>query len=126
MRAALRAGADGYALKQSTSAELLLAVRKVMESHQYLDAQIASKVIAGYLGRKGAAVSDSSLDKLSPREREVLHLVAEGYRSRQVAELLCLSIKTVEKHRASLMRKLGCHSPSALTRYAIEKGLAGR
>ena len=126
VRAALRAGADGYVLKQSTSAELLLAVRKVMEGHQYLDAQIAPKVIAGYLGRQGPSVSESSLDKLSPREREVLHLVAEGYRSRQIAELLCLSIKTVEKHRASLMRKLGCHSPSALTRYAIEKGLVRR
>ena len=126
LRAALRAGADGYVLKESTSAELLLAVRKVMGGHQYLDAQLSSKVIAGYLGRQTVSGSESSLEMLTPREREVLHLVAEGHRTRQIAKFLCISIKTVEKHRASLMRKLDCHSPSALTAYAIEKGLVSR
>ncbi len=119
---ALQAGADGYVLKDSTSAELLLAVRSVLGGERYLGPAIASKVISGYLG-KDAPAAHSSFTDLTTREREVLKLIAEGYRNREIAEYLCISPKTVEKHRASLMDKLDLRTVPALTAYALEKGL---
>jgi len=119
---ALQAGADGYVLKDSTSAELLLAVRSVLNGERYLAPAIASKVINGYLG-KDSATPHVSFGDLTTREREVLKLIAEGYRNREIGEYLCISPKTVEKHRANLMDKLGLHSVPALTAYALEKGL---
>lgn len=125
--AALEAGADGYVLKESTSAELLMAVRSVLEGERYLSAPVATRVVNSFLvTREAAPVSRSSFDELSPREREILKLIAEGYRSRQISEFLCISIKTVEKHRANLMQKLSLRSISALTSFAIEKGLVNR
>jgi len=119
----LRAGADGYILKDATHDELRVAIRSVLNGKSYLSPDISGKVIHGYLGTGNAANVGSTWDTLTHREREVLKLVAEGHPNKYIAEYLCLSIKTVEKHRSNLMKKLDLHNASTLTSYAIEKGL---
>lgn len=121
--ASLRAGADGYVLKDSTQAELSLAIRTVLAGNNYLSPAISGKVISGYLDSKTGLKEKSALDSLTQREREVLKLIAEDYRNKEIAEFLCISLKTVEKHRDNLMKKLDLHSASALTAFAIEHGL---
>lgn len=121
--ASLRAGADGYVLKDSTHAELAMAIRTVLAGNSYLSPGISGKVISGYLdGRKGLK-EKSAFETLTQREREVLKLVAEDYKNKDIADCLCISLKTVEKHRDNLMKKLDLHSASALTAFAIEHGL---
>lgn len=119
----LRAGADGYILKDATHDELRIAVRSVLNGKTYLSPDISSKVINGYLGTGNAAAGVSPWDTLTHREREVLKLVAEGHPNKYIADYYCLSVKTVEKHRSNLMKKLDLHNASTLTAYAIEKGL---
>jgi DNA-binding NarL/FixJ family response regulator len=119
----LRAGADGYILKDATHDELRVAIRSVLNGKTYLSPDISGKVIHGYLGIGKAANVGSTWDTLTHREREVLKLVAEGHPNKYIADYLCLSIKTVEKHRSNLMKKLDLHNASTLTSYAIEKGL---
>lgn len=119
----LRAGADGYILKDATHDELRVAIRSVLNGKTYLSPDISGKVIHGYLGTGKAAHVGSAWDTLTHREREVLKLVAEGHPNKYIADYLCLSIKTVEKHRSNLMKKLNLHNASTLTTYAIEKGL---
>ena len=124
--AALEAGADGYVLKDATRNELLTAIKNVIVDRPYLSPGVSKTVIEGYLqGTKGIE-PQGRFGKLSPREKEVLKLVAEGYKNRETAELLYLSIKTVEKHRANLMKKLDLHNAAELTGYAIEKGIVTR
>jgi DNA-binding NarL/FixJ family response regulator len=119
----LRAGADGYILKDATHDELRVAIRSVLNGKTYLSPDISGKVIHGYLGTGKTAHVGSNWDMLTHREREVLKLVAEGHPNKYIADYLCLSIKTVEKHRSNLMKKLDLHNASMLTSYAIEKGL---
>jgi len=120
---ALRAGTDGYILKDATHDELRVAVRSVLNGKTYLSPDISDKVINVYLGNDNQPNSTSTWDTLTHREREVLKLVAEGHPNRFIADFLCLSVKTVEKHRSNLMKKLDLHNASTLTAYAIEKGL---
>jgi DNA-binding NarL/FixJ family response regulator len=124
--ATLKAGADGYALKDSTQGELLMAVKRVLQGKRYLSPGISARVIDGYLEGRKDLRPRTSWDTLTGREREILKLIAEGYKSKQIAEYLCISPKTVEKHRSNLMQKLDLHSSPALTALAIEKGLIGR
>jgi len=124
--ATLKAGADGYALKDSTQGELLMAVKRVLQGKRYLSPGISAQVIDGYLEGRKDLRPRTSWDTLTGREREVLKLIAEGYKSKEIAEYLCISPKTVEKHRSNLMQKLNLHSSPALTALAIEKGLIGR
>lgn len=124
--AAFRAGADGYLLKDSTHAELVMAVHKVLGGRQYISPEISEKVIEGYLEGKKLLRSQTPWETLTQREREILKLIAEGYKSKEIADELCISVKTVEKHRANLMEKLDLHNVSALTAFAIEKGLVSR
>ena len=119
----LQAGADGYVLKDATHYELVMAIRNVMMGKPYLSPGVSEKVIEGYLERKENAQSVSSWETLSQREREVLKLIAEGYKNKEIADDLCISIKTVEKHRANLMKKLDLHNAASLTVYAVQKGL---
>lgn len=119
----LRAGADGYILKDASHDELRIAIRSVLNGKIYLSPDISAKVINGYLGTDKATTQLSAWDTLTHREREVLKLVAEGHSNKYIAEYFCLSIKTVEKHRSNLMKKLDLHNASMLTAYAIEKGL---
>ena len=124
--ATFRAGANGYLLKDSTHAELVMAVKKVLSGKQYISPEISEKVIEGYLEGKKTLKSQTSWETLTQREREILKLIAEGYKNKEIAEDLCISVKTVEKHRANLMEKLDLHSIQALTAFAIEKGLVLR
>ena len=126
VHAALEAGADGYVLKDSTHAELLMAIRHVLSGRRYLGPGASEMVIEGYLEGRRSMGRKSVMDTLTQRERETLKLIAEGYRNREIADFLCISVKTVEKHRASLMRKLDLHNSAALTAFAMEKGLLSR
>jgi DNA-binding NarL/FixJ family response regulator len=122
---ALRAGAAGYVLKRNAATELAAAIRAAHDGQAYLHPSIARRVIDDYLSR--VPVSEDAVpephDRLSPREREVLQLAAEGHSTRAIAGLLCLSTKTVEHHRASVMTKLGLHGQTELVKYAIRVGL---
>ena len=122
----LQAGVDGYVLKDATHDELVMAIHNVMAGKRYLSPGISGKVIEGYLEGKEDSLSGSSWQKLSQREREVLKLIAEGYKNKEIAEDLCISLKTVEKHRANLMKKLDLHNAAGLTVYAVDKGLVSR
>jgi DNA-binding NarL/FixJ family response regulator len=119
----LRSGAHGYCLKDASHAELMGAIRTVLSGRSYLSPAVSEKVLAGYLGERRPTRAESSWGFITPREKAVLKLVGEGYRNREIADYLYISVKTVEKHRSNLMRKLGVHTASALTAYAIEKGL---
>jgi two-component system response regulator NreC len=122
---ALRAGAAGYVLKRNAATELAAAIRAAHEGQAYLHPSIARRVIDDYLSRIHAsddAVSEPH-ERLTPREREVLQLCAEGHSTRAIAGLLSLSTKTVEHHRASIMTKLGLHGQTELVKYAIRAGL---
>lgn len=121
--AALQAGADGYVLKDATHSELVIAIKNVLIGKRYLDSGISEKVIEGYLEGKRTLKTKSTWDALTPREREILKLIAEGYKNKEIADYLFISLKTVEKHRSNLMKKLDLHSVAALTAFAIEKGL---
>jgi len=119
--ATLQAGADGYMLKDDSHEELAVAIRSILSEKPYLSPGISGRVIEGYLeGRRNVK---STLDILTQREREVLKLIAEGYKNREIAGYLFISPKTVEKHRANLMKKLDLHSAPALISFAIKKGL---
>ncbi len=120
---ALQAGADGYVLKDATHSELVMAIKNVLMGKRYLSPGISEKVIEGYLEGRKTIKTRSAWDTLTQREREILKLIAEGYRNKEIADYLFISIKTVEKHRANLMRKLDLHNAAALTAYAVEKGL---
>ncbi len=119
----LRAGADGYILKDATSEELRVAIRSVLQGKTYLSPDISSTVIHGYLGSRKSAGVTSSWETVTHRERQVLKLIAEGRPNKSIAGYLCLSVKTVEKHRSNLMKKLDLHNASMLTAFAIAKGL---
>jgi two-component system response regulator NreC len=124
--ASLQAGADAYVLKDATHSELMVAIKSVLAGKRYLSPGVSEKVIEGYLEGRRESKLRSPWDTLTRREREVLKLIGEGYKNREIADYLCLSVKTVETHRANLMRKLDLHDVSALTRFAIEKGLITR
>ncbi len=121
--AALEAGADGYVVKDATHSELVMAMQKIITGSRFLSPDISEKVINGYLQGKKALKTKTSWDTLTQREREILKLIAEGYKNKEVADYLFISVKTVEKHRANLMRKLDLHNAAALTALAIDKGL---
>ena len=118
---ALQAGASGYLLKNASAAELELAVTAVARGETYLSPAVSKHVIDGYLQR---ARSEPSLsDRLTPRQREVLRLIAKGHTTKEVATLLNVSKKTVGTHRMQLMKRLGIHNVAGLVRYAVRTGL---
>jgi len=121
--AALKAGVDGYVVKDATHSELLMALRSVITGKRYLSPGISDKVIEGYLEGRKSVKPASPFESLTAREREILKLIAEGYKNREIADYLCISVKTVETHRSSLMRKLDLHNVSALTAFAMNRGL---
>jgi DNA-binding NarL/FixJ family response regulator len=124
--ATLQAGADGYVLKDATHSELVMAIENVLKGKRYLSPGISEKVIEGYLEGKETLRTRSAWDTLTRREREILKLIAEGYKNKEVADYLCISLKTVEKHRANLMKKLDLHNAAELTAFAVDKGLVAR
>ena len=123
--AALQAGADGYMLKDDTQDELITAIQQILQGKAYLSGSICKNVMNGYL--KQTCNTDDmqpSWTNLTQRETQILKLIAEGKKNKQIAELLSISVKTVEKHRSNLMRKLDLHDISSLTTYALQNGLA--
>lgn len=121
---ALQAGAVGYALKDLSPEELTEAVRIVAGGRRYLSPIFSERAIEAYINNRQAGVEAlSSLDMLTDREREVFKLVVDGNRSREIAEKLYISPRTVETHRANMMRKLGLRNQADLLRYAAQRGL---
>jgi len=118
----LRAGGSGYVIKQAAVSELIQAIRAVYRGDAFLSPSISRQVVDEY-GRRAAAMEDT-YNKLTAREREVLQMIAEGRTNRQIANLMHVTVKTVEAHRASLMNKLDLHSIAELTKYALRKGIA--
>ncbi|MFZ5447336.1 MAG: response regulator [Thermodesulfobacteriota bacterium] len=121
---ALRAGARGYLLKEAAGIEVIQAVRAVNSGKRYLSQKITDLVVDEYLRHGEAAAGDSPLERLAPREREVLQLVAEGKSTSQIAQILPLSPKTVETYRSRLMKKLGLKDLPGLIKFALQHGLS--
>jgi len=121
--ATLQAGADGYVLKDSTNVELRMAIKNVLNGKFFISPGVSGKLIEGYLQNKRPLKPSTPWETLTSREKGILKLIAEGYKNKEIADFLCISVKTVEKHRANLMQKLDLHSVSTLTALAIEKGL---
>jgi DNA-binding NarL/FixJ family response regulator len=120
IRQVLRAGAHGYVLKSDAGEQLVLAVRSLERHEPFLTTRVTEVVLDGFL--KGVA-NDAVGEALTPREREVLQLVAEGRSSKSIAAALGVTVKTIESHRASLMRKLHLRTVADLVRYAVRNGL---
>lgn len=114
----LRAGVTGYVLKQKAAAELVTAIREVCHGGVYLSPGISQTVVKAYLDHR-----ELPADPITPREREVLQLVAEGKTTKEIGTILGVSTKTAEKHRENIMAKLDIHEIAGLVRYAITRGL---
>jgi len=119
----LRAGAKGYLLKDSITEELLLAVRSASQGKTYLSPAISQSVLNALMNSDADETAQRPGELLTPREREVLQLIAEGYTNKAIADELTISVKTVEKHRSSLMSKLDVHDLASLIRVAIKRQL---
>lgn len=126
VRAALRAGIEGYILKDASLEELLIAIRSVATGKKYLSPDVSGQVVESFLHTLQAHSKLSQLELLTHRERGILQLIAEGRTNRSAAEFLSVSPKTVEKHRASLMHKLGLNSATDMLIAAVEMGLIER
>jgi DNA-binding NarL/FixJ family response regulator len=115
---ALKVGAKGYVLKSQAADDLLRAIREVARGEVYLSPEVAESVVDAYVNK-----TDVAADPLTPRERQVMQLVAEGSTTKEVAKVLNISFKTAESHRNHIMKKLGIHDVVALMRHAIQAGL---
>lgn len=121
--AALKAGADGYVLKDDNQSELFNAIQQVSANKTYLSPSICHNVVDGYLGHSEGTTYKASWEHLTHRELQVLKLIGEGHKNKDIANILSISHKTVEKHRSNLMKKLDLHDISSLTAYTIKNGL---
>jgi two-component system, NarL family, response regulator NreC len=119
---ALKNGASGYVLKDSSGTDLVQAIKQVLAGQRYLSPPLSERAVEAYLQRSQASTFDP-YDSLTEREREVLHLAAEGMSNPEVATRLSISPRTVETHRANLMRKLGLKTQTDLIRYALRRGI---
>ena len=115
---AMKAGARGYVLKTQAAEDLIRAIREISRGEVYLSPGVAASVVDAYVDK-----TDVATDPLTPRERQVLQLVAEGKTTKEVARLLNISFKTAESHRSHIMKKLDIHEVAGLVRYAIHQGL---
>ncbi len=118
---ALRAGAAGYLLKDAGTSELEAAIRAVVRGESFLSPAVSTRAVAG--GSRGGGEGPTALEALTPRQREVLQMIAEGHSTKGVAAVLGLSVKTAESHRTQLMQRLGIHEVAGLVRYAMRTGL---
>jgi DNA-binding NarL/FixJ family response regulator len=119
----IQAGASGYVLKRVATEELVNAIREVHKGSSFLYPPIAAKLIDDYVRRVKGFEAGEAHEALTVREREVLKLIAEGNTNNEIADILCVSKKTVESHRANIMRKLDLHDVTELVKYALRKGL---
>jgi DNA-binding NarL/FixJ family response regulator len=120
---ALKAGAAGYLVKTSSGFQLLTALRAIRDGKSFLSPEIAGRVVDAVVRPDRSA--GSAIGSLSGREREVLQLIGEGFSSKEIAESLGVSARTVEAHRANVMQKLGIHKVAGLVRFAIREGIIG-
>ncbi|HEY3739034.1 MAG TPA: response regulator transcription factor [Bryobacteraceae bacterium] len=120
---ALKAGAKAYLLKDSAEADLALAIRAAAAGKSFFSPAVGKVLLEDYMRKLQRTGGEDSYDLLSPREREILQLVAEGNSSKDIADLLQLSVYTVETHRARVMQKLNLHSVPELILYAVRKGI---
>lgn len=124
LREIFGAGANGYCLKKGDFSELLTAIDTVLQGKPYVSPHITQPLLDSFMhGTRKKAPASSSGKALTKREKEILKLVGEGYKNKEIAEFLFISAKTVEKHRSNLMAKLDLHNSAALTAYAIKMGL---
>ena len=119
----LQLGASGYLLKENAAEDLLNAIRSVQEGHSYLSPSISKAVIDAYLRKRITGKGGSAFEILTAREREILQLIAEGSTNKEIGKKLFISTKTVEAHRAHIMKKLDIHEVARLVKFAIKKGL---
>jgi len=112
---AFEAGADGYCLKDAGRNELMVAVDSVVQGKRYISPSISDNVLEGYMTGRKKLKSKTIWDSITQREREVLKLLGEGYQNKEISDMLHISVKTVEKHRANIMNKLDLHNAAALT-----------
>ncbi|MDR5709761.1 MAG: response regulator transcription factor [Armatimonadota bacterium] len=119
----LKAGGAGYVLKRAAAEDLVTAVRAAARGEVFLYPSVAKLVVRDYLERARHQEDDTSLDALTPREKEILALIAEGLTNQEIAQRLVISVKTVQTHRAHIMEKLNLHDRTELVRFAIRKGL---
>ncbi len=119
----LRLGAFGYLLKDSSGSDIIKAVYTVMEDNIYLSPSISKKVVEDYVSSKKDSLEHNLYNRLTNREREVLQLIAEGYSTKEIAELLCVSSSTIKTHRNHLMEKLHLYKNSQLIHFAIQLGI---
>ena len=120
VKSILRAGASGFLIKKSAADELVLAIKSIYQGDSFLDSSISKKVIERYLHQSDR---ENEEVKITPRQREVLQLIAEGHPNRDIASTLHISVKTVDNHRANLIQKLGLNSTAGLIQYAIRVGI---
>ena len=118
----LRKGAEGYVLKDSTGSDLIKAVREVTAGRRYLSPPFSERAIDIYIQTTKTTALDL-YETLTPREREVLHMAAQGYTNVEIADRLSISPRTVEVHRSNMMNKLGLHNQTGLIRYAMQRGI---
>jgi DNA-binding NarL/FixJ family response regulator len=123
VRRALKAGASGYLVKDSAPLELRMALEAVLRDEVYLSPRVSRGVVSGMMGARPAEGGESSLDALTPRQREILQLIAEGKSTKEIAFVLEVSVKTVETHRAGLMERLGIRDIAGLVLYAVRHNL---
>ncbi len=119
----LRSGASGYVLKDTAASDLVGAIRAISQGDAFLYPSIARKLLEEYMQKVQSGEESESYDGLTGREREILKMIAEGKSNKEIADILSLSIRTVQAHRANLMAKLHMHDRTELVRYAIRKGL---
>ena len=119
----LEAGASGYVVKQAAPSELVMAIRAAYDGETFLSPSISQTIIREYIAHAQSAPCEDTVDVLTEREYEICQLLVEGYSSREIADLLVISIKTVETHRGNLLRKLDIDNLPDLTKYAIRKGI---
>lgn len=118
----LKAGAKGYIVKVSAADEIVDAVEEVAAGRFYLCSKVSKYIVQGFLGKTSSRKRDAT--GLTPKEKEVLQLIAEGYSSKQIAKTFNLSLNTIHVHRNNIMKKLGIHKQAELVRYAIKEGIA--
>ena len=120
-RRAIEAGAAGFVLKHSVATELVTAIHEALRGQTYITPMIAGELLDSY--RTNDSGEDDSMHRLTPRQREVLQLIAEGHSAKQIAELLKISTRTAESHRANILEALGLQSTAELVQYAIRNGI---
>jgi DNA-binding NarL/FixJ family response regulator len=120
---AFNAGVNGYCIKDTSRQELMVAIDSILQGKSYISPGTSDQVIEGYLDGRKTFKDKNDRNTVTQREKEVLKLLAEGYTNKDIATFLHISVKTVEKHRSNLIRKLDLHNVAQLTTYAIQKGL---